>query len=39
MTAILLDIPMADAIGFAISMFLAIGFGYLLIVGTDRRQG
>jgi hypothetical protein len=38
MTAILLSIPPAEAIKFAITMALAISLGYVIICGTDRRR-
>ena len=36
MTAALLSIPIGEAIGFAFTMALVIGFGYVLVAGTGR---
>jgi hypothetical protein len=36
MTAALLNIPPGEAIGFAFTMALVIGFGYVLVTGTGR---
>jgi hypothetical protein len=36
MTAALLNIPLGEAIGFAVTMALVIGMSYAIIVGTGR---
>ena len=36
MTAALLAIPIGEAISFAFTLALVIGFGYVLVVGTGR---
>jgi hypothetical protein len=36
MTAALLNIPPGEAIQFAVTMALVIGFGYVIICGTGR---
>jgi len=38
MTAALLSIPPGEAIGFAFTMALVIGFGYVIICGTGRAR-